>query len=82
MNPCSRVPLECDSGGFNSFKDNNLGNATELICQGTFEFEGFVEGHVCSEKAWCNTPRSYGSLVPTLPSNYTGGLIEEDAEIE
>ena len=82
LNPeTCRIPLVCDAGGFNTFKDHNLGNATELECLGNFELEGFDEGHVCSEKAWCKTPLNYGPLAPTLPDDYDGALLVEDTEI-
>ena len=69
MNIC-RVPLECDAGGYNAFKDHDLGNSTELDCMGNFQFGEFDEGHFCSSKAWCKAPQSYGPLVPTLPNNF------------
>ena len=76
-----RVPVECDAGGFNTFKDHQLGNTTELECLGNFELEVFDEGHVCSEKAWCKTPLNYGFLVATPPIDDGVGLMVEKTEI-
>ena len=74
MNIC-RVPLECDAGGYNAFKDHDLGNSTELECMGNFQFTEFDEGHVCSSKAWCKTPQSYGPLEPALPDDHDDGQL-------